>query len=88
MVPSPLKRLVRRTWRQRTTARRFAFPVRRSRRMPAGSHARVRVRRTERTQRRRTTDGVRPGFVSGISMPRAGVVRTTRTVAPVSRALV
>jgi hypothetical protein len=46
------------------------------------------VRRTERTQRRRSPDGVRAWFVSGISMPRAGVVRTTRTVAPVIRALV
>ena len=60
-VPRPENDCVRRTWRQRTSARRFVEPRRRSRNTAEGSHARVRVRRTERRQSRRISVGVRRG---------------------------
>ena len=58
IVPKPLKLRGRRTWRQRTAARRFAVWRTRSRRTADGSHARVRVRRTARRQLRRDCAGV------------------------------
>ena len=86
-VPSPENACVRRTCRQRTSARRRAVPLRRSRSTADGSHARVRVRRTARFQPARCCSGAAVASVSGISSPRGSVRTMTRAVAPVSRAL-
>ena len=86
-VPRPENDCVRRTWRQRTSARRFVVPRRRSRNTAEGSHARVRVRRTERRQSLRRSAGSVAPPIGGISRPRGSVRTMTRAVAPVSRAL-
>jgi len=61
--------------------------LRRSRSTAEGSHARVRVRRTERRQSRRSSPAEVDGSKSGIASPRGSVRTMTRAVAPVSRAL-
>ena len=86
-VPRPENACVRRTWRQRTSARRRDVPLRRSRNTADGSHARVRVRRTERRQSRFRASGVVAASIGGVSSPRGSVRTMTRAVAPVSRAL-
>ena len=88
-VPRPENDCVRRTWRQRTSARRRVVPAAAvaERRRTAAS-ARVRVRRTERRQS--APELARRGVaasISGISSPRGSVRTMTRAVAPVSRAL-
>ena len=61
--------------------------LRRSRRTADGSHARVRVRRTDRCQSARRSAGAIVGSASGITIPRGSVRTMTRAVAPVSLAL-
>ena len=86
-VPRPENDRVRRTCPQRTSARRRAVPLRRSRTTADGSQARVRVRRTARRQSRRISPGVSSGATSGRTIPRGSVRTITRAVLPVSRAL-